>query len=78
MGNQQYFNQAVILIIEHNETGSMGIILNRPTGYTMGQVTDQSGPFATNPVYLGGDVGDGAVSLIHGQSDVENALEIRP
>lgn len=30
------------------------------------QVTDKVGPFGENPVYFGGDVGDGAVSLIHG------------
>jgi putative transcriptional regulator len=29
-------------------------------------------------VYFGGDVGDGAVSLIHGRRDVTNSLEIRP
>jgi len=78
LGNQQYFNQAVVLLIEHNESGSMGIILNRPTQYDMGQVTDQAGPFESNPVYFGGDVGDGAVSLIHGRRDVTNSLEIRP
>jgi|TARA_B110000259_G_scaffold20430_1_gene21294 hypothetical protein len=34
-GGQQYFHQAVILVLEHNEKGSMGVILNRPTQYTM-------------------------------------------
>ena len=29
--SQQYFHQAVILVLEHHEQGSMGVILNRPT-----------------------------------------------
>ena len=57
---QQYFHQAVILMLEHNEKGSMGVILNRPTQYSMGYVSgDESGPFAQNALYFGGDVGDG-------------------
>lgn len=29
-------DQAVILMIEHGEAGSMGLILNRRTNYTLG------------------------------------------
>eukprot|EP00238_Polyblepharides_amylifera_P004359 CAMPEP_0196573086 /NCGR_PEP_ID=MMETSP1081-20130531/3041_1 /TAXON_ID=36882 /ORGANISM="Pyramimonas amylifera, Strain CCMP720" /LENGTH=244 /DNA_ID=CAMNT_0041890663 /DNA_START=337 /DNA_END=1071 /DNA_ORIENTATION=- len=77
-GSQQYFHQAVVFLIEHNERGSMGIILNRPTHYNLGQVTEKAGPFHDNPVYFGGDVGDGAVSLIHGNPSVKGSLSIRP
>ena len=33
---QQYFHQSVILLLEHHDKGSMGVILNRPTQYNMG------------------------------------------
>ena len=33
--SQQYFNQCVILLLEHSKDGSMGVILNRPTMYKM-------------------------------------------
>jgi len=78
VGTQAYFNEAVIFIVQHDEAGSMGIILNRPTQYTMSQVTEKAGPFGDNPVYFGGDVGDGAVSIVHGNADVKDSLEIRP
>ena len=56
---QQYFHQAVILILDHSEKGSMGVILNRPTQYSMGYVSgDETGPFAKNSLYFGGDVDD--------------------
>ena len=50
---QQYFHQAVILLLEHHDKGSMGVILNRPTQYNMGYVSGQSdGPFAETPSTL--------------------------
>lgn len=36
---QQYFHQAVILVLEHHDKGSMGVILNRPTQYNMGYIS---------------------------------------
>jgi putative transcriptional regulator len=74
---QQYFHQAVILMLEHNEKGSMGVILNRPTQYSMGYVSgDESGPFSENALYFGGDVGDGTVSFLHGSSSVSGSVEV--
>lgn len=76
---QQYFHQAVILVLEHHENGSMGVILNRPTQYNMGYVSgDEEGPFAQNALYFGGDVGDGTVSFLHGRDDVEGSVEVLP
>ena len=77
VAGQQYFHQAVILMLEHNEKGSMGVILNRPTQYSMGYVSgDESGPFSENALYFGGDVGDGTVSFLHGSSSVTGSVEV--
>lgn len=77
--SQQYFHQAVILVLEHHENGSMGIILNRPTQYDMGYVSGEpEGPFAKNALYFGGDVGDGTVSFLHGRDDVKGSVEVLP
>lgn len=35
---QQYFYRAVILVIQHGYEGTVGLILNRPTTFTMGDV----------------------------------------
>jgi hypothetical protein len=35
---QTYFQQAVILLLDHGPNGSYGVILNKPTQYTMGQI----------------------------------------
>lgn len=80
MDEQQYFHQAVILLLEHGEEGgSMGVILNRPTQYNMGYVSgDSEGVFAENALYFGGDVGDGTVSFLHGNGQVEGTTEVTP
>lgn len=36
--NQQYFYKAVALVIQHGDDGTVALILNRPTTFTMGDV----------------------------------------
>jgi putative transcriptional regulator len=72
-------SQAVILIVSHNETGSAGLILNRPTQYKVGDLagTEAMCPeFAGNPLYLGGDVGHGSLSILHGIPHLQGAIEV--
>lgn len=35
---QQYFYKAVALVIQHGDDGTVALILNRPTTFTMGDV----------------------------------------
>mmetsp|Transcript_20799 Transcript_20799/g.39129 ORF Transcript_20799/g.39129 Transcript_20799/m.39129 type:complete len:280 (-) Transcript_20799:426-1265(-) len=76
--NQRYFKNSVILIIRHDEQGSVGLILNRPSGYNMGEMIQgtnlRSLPgFEESSLYMGGDVGgrrsDGmdCINLLHGK-----------
>ncbi|KAF5842473.1 hypothetical protein DUNSADRAFT_7083 [Dunaliella salina] len=64
---QKYFHQAAILILEHNEMGSYGLILNQPSVHTLGDLslTQPLDEFKDCPLYLGGDVGGGEVHMIH-------------
>jgi putative transcriptional regulator len=77
--SQQYFSQAVILIFSHDESGSAGIILNKPTQYTVGQVlgAEELCPhFKDNMLYLGGDVGNEMIHVLHPHGDLQDAQEI--
>mmetsp|Transcript_18247 Transcript_18247/g.24043 ORF Transcript_18247/g.24043 Transcript_18247/m.24043 type:complete len:284 (-) Transcript_18247:369-1220(-) len=87
---QQYFQHSVILIIRHDEQGTVGLILNRPTGYRMGDMVADANlrslpGFEKSELYMGGDVGgrrlDGmdCINLMHqkqyvGVSKVVNGL----
>jgi len=75
--SQQYFFQAVILLVQHDENGSLGVILNRPTGYKMSEVSDIDPAFGDNKLYLGGDVGSETL-IIHPYEDVKGSVEIVP
>ncbi len=73
--------QAVILILKHNAEGSLGIMLNRPTQYTIGQMTGAEPlcpDFASNPLYLGGDVGRGVTQVLHTHGKLAGAEEVVP
>mmetsp|Transcript_18217 Transcript_18217/g.58916 ORF Transcript_18217/g.58916 Transcript_18217/m.58916 type:complete len:338 (+) Transcript_18217:127-1140(+) len=77
---QTYFAESVIFLFEHGEGGSGGLILNRPTQYSIGSLSgvEQLLPeFEDSALYLGGDVGKNTVHLIHGHGDLEDAAPIR-
>lgn len=52
------FRRSVILLSAHDEDGAMGVVLNRPLGQTLGQLSElfAAGPLANVPVYTGGPV----------------------
>jgi len=55
--SQTYFHQAVILLVEHDADGTLGLILNNCTDYTVGDVSDVDPLLAANKLFFGGDVG---------------------
>ena len=55
------FKASVTYICEHNEEGAMGVIINRPSSLTIGEVLEEfdsiEDSFKSTPVMLGGPVG---------------------
>ena len=72
---EQILDQSVVLLVRHGRTGSSGFIINRPTQFDVGDVTKKLAHFESNPLYLGGDVGEG-VYMIHGVRGLHNATEV--
>eukprot|EP00752_Nemacystus_decipiens_P018726 g16789.t1 len=79
---QTYFNEAVIFLATHDEVGSAGFILNRPTTVQLGDLVegDALPQFRRTPLYLGGDVGEGNVQILHpyGPDQLSDSMEIIP
>jgi putative transcriptional regulator len=52
------FRRSVILMSAHDANGAMGIVLNRPTGKKLGELTADFalGPLASIPIFNGGPV----------------------
>lgn len=60
------FRRTVVLIGEHNDEGALGVVLNRPSGVTVGEAAPALSPLAGEEagLFLGGPVQpDGAVVL---------------
>jgi len=77
--SQQYFYRVVIFIFAHDAGGSAGVILNRPTQYSLGQLEefkDLMPEMSDCPLYFGGDVGPECTQVIHGIPGLEDSREI--
>lgn len=54
------FRRSIILLSQHSEEGAMGVIINRPTGRTLAELSGDFalGELADVPVFTGGPVSD--------------------
>lgn len=60
-----FLMQAAILIYEHNARGSVGVILGKPSAFTMGELSPNIGVFAPNILYTGGSEGPDTAIMFH-------------
>ena len=73
----KYFSRSVIFMVEHDEKGSIGFVLNKPMAYTTSDlVTELAG--LEYPVYIGGPVEQNQLYYLHNHAAVEDALHIVP
>ncbi len=67
--NDPNFFRSVVLMVQHDEEGALGLILNRPTDHTVAdiwEVVAHQPSDCQRPVYLGGPVA-GPLMAIHSQ-----------
>jgi putative transcriptional regulator len=70
-----YFRQSVILLAEHNEEGTFGVIINKPIEARLRDII-KGFPGYNLPVYLGGPVKTDSIFFIHTRDDVEQSMPI--
>ena len=62
----QNFYRAVILIVEHNDEGAMGLVVNRPSSIAVDTALGgQSSVSLDEPVFIGGPVETSALFVLH-------------
>jgi putative transcriptional regulator len=64
-----YFQRAVILLVEHNQNGSMGFVLNKRTNLIVNNFFPEMKFFPDIPIYLGGPVHANHLFFIHALGD---------
>ncbi len=71
-----YFKRSVVLLADHNDEGSFGLILNKPLEMKLSEVVTDFPEFDTH-IYLGGPVESDNIFFIHTQGEqIEGSLEI--
>ncbi|KAF6253736.1 hypothetical protein COO60DRAFT_1545112 [Scenedesmus sp. NREL 46B-D3] len=88
LNTDQYW-QAVVLLVQHSAAGSVGLILNRPSGLKLGvgrgglkfgiigAPAGMQETFAASRVYCGGMVRQDVFHILHGHN-LEGAVEVAP
>ncbi len=70
-----YFRQSVVLLAEHNEEGSFGVIVNKPIEARLKDIIKGFPPYNL-PVYLGGPVKTDSIFFIHTRDDIDQSMPI--
>ena len=70
-----FFQRTVVLICQHDAEGAFGLVLNRATGNSVGEMIVADLPDALKgcPLYLGGPVQPSALSFLHSDAFVADA-----
>src|SRR5271169_4667385 len=61
------FRQTVVLMISHDDNGAFGLVVNRPSPFTLGDVVEgmDDSPAGSIPVFIGGPVQQEILFLLH-------------
>lgn len=73
------FSRTVVLMVQHEDEGALGVVLNRPSGKTIRSVWQELTGHASDnndPIYIGGPL-EGPLMAVHTLSDCAEA-EITP
>lgn len=70
------FARSVILLIDHGNEGSMGIILNKRLSIRVNDVVKEFKYLEDIPLYKGGPVGTDTLFYLHTLSNIEGALPL--
>jgi putative transcriptional regulator len=69
------FERTVILLTEHNQEGSVGFVLNKPSESRVNEVMEDL-KLLDFPIFIGGPVQQDTLHYIHRSKDIEDAIEV--
>ena len=77
---EEYFNHAVITLLEYTPgLSAMGLVLNKPTSYTLGEAIEGIDDEVDVPIYCGGPLSCDRLFYIHSMPDeIDGSRKIAP
>ncbi|MFZ4400430.1 MAG: YqgE/AlgH family protein [Bacteroidales bacterium] len=73
--NDYYFKRSVVLLANHNEEGSYGMVFNKPLFINLNELIKDF-PKIDAPLYLGGPVKTDSLFYIHKIPEITNCINI--
>lgn len=70
------FGRSVILLIDHTDDGSMGVILNKQLPFMLNEVVDEFKYLEDIPLFKGGPIGTDTLFYLHTLPDIRGALPV--
>jgi putative transcriptional regulator len=71
-----FFGRSVVLVVDHNADGTMGLILNKRLNVNLNTLIDDLKYIDNIPVYKGGPVGRDTLFYLHTLPDVAGSFSI--
>ena len=73
-----YFHRSVVLLIDHNEEGTMGLVLNKKTKLMVNDFFPELETYKDIPIFLGGPVCSNRLFFIHslGEKIIPDSIQI--
>lgn len=77
-GMADFFRRSVVLVVEHNERGAFGLVLNRPSESTVGDAVPELAELigSEHVIYVGGPVQPGAVTAVAEHADPDASTKL--
>ena len=75
------FKRSVTVLVDHDDVdGSMGVIVNKPTRFTLNELVPEVVCNETIPLYLGGPVGTNMLFFVHslGKDAIPGSEQVAP
>jgi putative transcriptional regulator len=69
------FERTVVLLCEHNDEGSFGFVINKPSILRLNEVIEDI-PGVNDTVFVGGPVQQDTIHFLHRQADLEDAVDV--
>jgi len=64
-----YFSKSLVLLADHNEEGSFGLIINKPTDLVLSDISDEFSGINSR-LFIGGPVKTDSIYFIHTRGDL--------
>lgn len=74
------FKRSVSVLVDHDAEGSMGVIVNKPTRFTLNELMPEVKCDEPLPLYLGGPVGTNMLFFLHtlGLEAIPESVQLAP